>query len=126
MKDNSIELQRIVLRLKIEKYILLDLWLDYSPEIRGDVYIYGAGVVGKLLSRCFKNRPKAFIDKKKELHDINGVPVICLDECQATLFRKGDTIIVTPIWAFDEIKEKLLNICPDVNVLSIEKLMEDM
>ena len=44
MKENSIELQRIVLRLKIEKYILLDLWLDYSPEIRGDVYIYGAVV----------------------------------------------------------------------------------
>lgn len=124
MDNKLIELQRTILRLKLEKFILLNLWVDYFPEIKEDVYIYGAGKVGKLLSRCFKNKPKAFIDVKDGLSDINGIPTICLSKCQPSQFKEGDTVIVTPVWAFDEIKDSLLNISPDINILSLEKLME--
>lgn len=123
-KKQLMEFQRTQLRLKLEKFIMLGLWLDYCPEIYGKTYIYGAGILGKLVLRCFKNKPKSFIDVKNGLDDINGVPVLCLKNCKSPQFDSDDTIIVTPVWEFDEIKRNLLNIKYDINIVSLEKLME--
>lgn len=113
------------MRLKLEKYLAFDLKMDYCPEIIGNAIIYGAGNNGKLLLRCFDKTPVAFIDAKHGLQDICGIPVINIEECRNILNEKS-TVIVTPIWAFDEIKADLLKLEPKVNVISLEKLVEKL
>lgn len=123
-ENRLIEMQRTILRLKIEKFILFNLWIDYFPEVSGNVYIYGAGMLGKLLLRCFQNKPTAFIDTKEGLKDINGVQTLCVDTISAVQFYCGDSVIVTPVWDFDEISRKLLNICPYINIISLDNILE--
>ena len=72
---NEEDLLRELMRLKLEKFIYLNLVMDYSPYIDGHIAIYGAGMLGKLLYRSFDSKPVAFIDKKEGLDRICDTPV---------------------------------------------------
>ena len=101
--------------------------MDYYPELKDkdNVIIYGAGHIGKLLLRCFDCKPIAFIDAKKGLNDICGVPVFHLDDCEYVL-NDNTVVIVTPVWDFNEIKTNLLKYRSSVTVISLEKLVEKL
>jgi hypothetical protein len=123
-EKKQIDLQRTVLRLKLEKFILYNLSMDYCPEIHGNIYIYGAGMIGKLLLRSFEHAPAAFIDSKEGLNDINGIKTLCMGQISTNQFEHDDTVIVSPVWDFDVISEKLLSINGTLNVVSLEKILE--
>lgn len=127
MDENTIiEYQRTIMRLKLEKFISYNLFMDYNPDIRGDVIIYGAGQIGKLLFRCFDRRPIAFIDAKQGLSDICGVPIYCVDTCTDRQITNDCTVIVTPIWAYESISQKVMQINSLANIISLEKLVEKL
>ena len=125
MDKITIDHLRTIMRLKLEKFLAFDLKMDYCPEISGHAVIYGAGIVGKLLLRCFDNPPVAFIDAKYGLNDVCGIPVYNIEECEDIL-NENTTVIVTPVWAFDEIKSSLLQYNSKVTVISLEKLVEKL
>ncbi len=125
-ESRNADYQRTILRLKVEKFIYCNLFMDYCPEIKGNVYIYGAGKIGKLLLRCFEQTPIAFIDAKENLGDIRGVPVFCVNNILEKQFTGDNTVIVTPIWAYEEICNKLLGINARLNIVSLEKILEKM
>lgn len=126
VKMNEEDLLRELMRLKLEKFIYLNLVMDYSPYIHGNIAIYGAGMLGKLLYRSFDSKPVAFIDKKEALDRICDTPVYSLHHCSKEIMDKIDVVIVTPIWAFDEIEKNIKGICERVNVLSLAKLVEKL
>lgn len=125
-EQKIIDYQRTILRLKLEKFIFLNLLMDYCPDVKGNVSIYGAGQLGKLVYRCFENKPISFLDSKSGLQDICETPVLCMKECTKEELRQCDTVIVTPIWAYDEICRDIKQICPSINVISLERLVEKL
>ena len=125
-EQQIIDLKRTVLRLKLEKFMFLDMQMDYDPLIQSDVYIYGAGELGKLLFRCFDTKPKGFIDKKKGLKNICQVPVYCIDELSEVELSEGCTVIVTPVWAIDSIENAIYKYNTKVKVVNLEDLVKGL
>lgn len=126
VETRLIDYQRTILRLKLEKMIFLNLFIDYFPEVFGNVVIYGAGVVGKMLLRCCKTPPVAFIDAKQDIKDICGIKVYHIDDDLSDLLKEVNTIIVTPIWAYGDIKVQMASYAPNVNIVSLDKLVEKL
>ena len=122
-ENKEADFLREIMRLKLEKFIFLDLNMEFSPCIKGSVAIYGAGILGKLLFRSFEEKPVAFIDQKQGLNDICGIPVYGIDDCSKELLNQIDTIVITPIWAAEEIEKNIKKICDTVNIVSLERLV---
>lgn len=121
-----VDYQRTIIRLKLEKFILYNLYMDYFPELKGDVIIYGAGELGKLLLRCFESLPKLFIDVKDNIVDICDIPVLPLKQCTREQIRDDDIVIITPVWAYDLIFQNIKDINPRTRVISLERLVEKL
>lgn len=127
MDTKCIDLRRELLRLKLEKFIMLGLRMDDIPNIRGQVVIYGAGTVGKLLLRCFEKKPDVFWDKRLCGQEICSIPVYSVQEGVDRLSKNKDTtIIVTPVWDFEKICNEVEGDNPFVTVISLEELLEKL
>lgn len=110
-------------------YKMLYLWLknklnnknleDYFLKNQiNTIAIYGAGNLGELLYDELKNSNKIHIKYFIDQSNINGnlykIPIINLEQIHNV--EEIDFIIVTPIYAYDEIRENL-------NKLGFKKLM---
>lgn len=128
MENRSIDDIRTILRLKLEKFLFWDLRMDYLTQIKGEVVIYGAGTIGKVLYKCFDNKPKAFWDANPNLSFVCGLPVYCIEEGVELLadLESDITVIVTPIWAFEEIEKKIKMFDANINVISLEGLLNKL
>ena len=128
MENRSIDDIRTILRLKLEKFISWDLRMDYLSQIKGEVIIYGAGAIGKELYKCFDNKPRAFWDANPNLSFVYGLPVYRIEEGAKFLadIENDITVIVTPVWAFDEIRNNINALIGNVNVISLEGLVEKL
>lgn len=86
------------------------------------IIIYGLGKIGShLLDYCLQNSVDVVcaIDNK-DLRQVKGIPVYPIDKL--TELERVDGIIVTPVYEFNSIKERL-NILTNFNVLSIEDII---
>lgn len=126
MNNTCVDYCRTIMRLKLEKFLAYNLKMDYCPEVDGEVVIYGAGELGKLAALCFEKKPSFFIDVKKGLNDIGGIPVYCLKECSKELLNGIGTVIITPIWSYEEICREIIKLNSETNVISLEKLVEKL
>lgn len=128
MDNRRVDDIRTILRLKLEKFIAWELRMDYVSEVKGDVVIYGAGVIGKELFKCFDNKPKAFWDANPNLSCVCGIPVYNMEEGAKLLsdLEHGVTVIVTPVWAFEEIKNSIKTLNNNINVISLEGLVDKL
>lgn len=121
------ELIRNDLIIKLLKYQFYGLSVEDDPEIKGDVIVYGAGKLGRQLLPCIRKKLICFIDKSERIESCEGLPVYRLDSRELKEIIKSKkviTIIVTPVWEFYNIKEYILDCYPDVNVVSLEKVVE--
>lgn len=117
---------RKILELKLEKFLFFNLLMDFHPLIKGDVVVYGAGKLGRLLFKTFKHSPVAFIDIDKTKQYMLGKPVFHLDGDGLGSFLEGKTVVVTPVWEFDIIAENIKCINDNINVVSLESLLEKL
>uniref|UniRef100_UPI004057A3B7 glycosyltransferase family 8 protein n=1 Tax=Agathobacter sp. TaxID=2021311 RepID=UPI004057A3B7 len=87
------------------------------------IAIYGAGHLGRHLQNCLQNngiRTKFFLDVV-EGGSISGVPRYTVK--QLHILKKVDAIIVTPVYAFNEIK-KMLSESVACKIISLEEIIE--
>lgn len=127
MHDQQLkDYERTILRLKLEKFIYMDMLMDYHPNVNKNVVIYGAGEVGKLLSRCFERQPKAFIDVKEGIRHVYQIPVYHFRDIPNCLFDNECTVIVTPVWDFELIEKNIRKINAEVRIISVDRLLEGL
>lgn len=93
------------------------------------VAIYGMGTLGELLYQELKEsgvKVTYFVDKKaNELYyGIDDLPVIGIEEMAGN--EKVDAVIVTPVFDYDTVSEKIENVGADVNLMSLEDIIFDM
>ncbi len=89
----------------------------------GPVLVYGAGVIGRrvvLKSPLLKGRIAAFIDKYLYEPELNGIPIIKPHEIKD--FEDVHTIVVAVPHEMDNIKEDLLKLRSDVQIVSVNDL----
>lgn len=94
----------------------------------GRIAIYGMGILGEL----FYNEAKAegievvgFVDKNAEIlvEGIDGLPLMPIMEMEA---QGVDSVIVTPIFAYDEIAAEIESICgTDINIISLDSIYSE-
>jgi lactate dehydrogenase-like 2-hydroxyacid dehydrogenase len=122
---------------KYKKYFrILDKWLEINESGRSleeyftengfkNIAVYGMGKIGvhltKGLQGCSKVKITYGIDKSVKNLMLGGCPIYTLDDHLADV----DAVIVTAVFAYDEVKgelEKKLN-CP---IVSLEDVMESL
>ncbi|WP_144351384.1 nucleoside-diphosphate sugar epimerase/dehydratase [Sporomusa termitida] len=98
---------------------LASYFVDHHYKTVG---IYGAGDLGSLLYAELKGsniKVKYFVDRNSEgLLQVAGVPVIALNDIPK--HAHIDVLIVTPIGNFDEICRDLIQIVPELSVISLK------
>lgn len=128
-KSFYLELIRDELLRKLMKFQHCRLLIEECPDINGQIYIYGAGKLGKAILPCMKYEPKGFIDGNHMLNNCFGFKVYHLgtEEIKEELADGTDkTVIVTPVWDIDVITENLLLNFPELNVVSLKKVVGDI
>lgn len=90
--------------------------------------IYGASALGELLylelQKQKEVRVRCFFDKKAEvMPQCCGLPVIHPKHYKD--IEQIDTLIVTPVFFFEEIKKELLPARPEIAVINLLTIMED-
>jgi hypothetical protein len=128
LKEFHKEIKRNELLLKVERYGSMGLWIDEDPCVKGEIFIYGAGKLGRNLISCVKNvnNVKGYIDGNPSIKSCLGIPVWHLaDSEMSKLLSKKDTatVIVTPVWDFENIKENLQKVFCNVNVISLKEVV---
>lgn len=126
MDKELINLKREVLRLKLEKYIAYNLRADYFPDIKEKVVIYGAGILGKKLYRCFEKKPVAYWDKNKKNNYLCGIPVLLPNEGIEEFDKGNITVVVTPVWDYETIKHEILKNSSELHIVSLENIVEGL
>lgn len=115
-KENASLEYRYYLMTRIDKMDLAEI------DLPDEIVIYGAGAVGKHFYQRIKEKCGVafFIDKSPKENVYDGIeifrignPIDCSNEIP---------IIVTPCYEYVEIKEKLLNLYGEMNVISLEDL----
>ena len=124
MNDEAKNYIREILRLKLEKFIFLDMTVDDIPEVSGNIVIYGAGMIGKLLYRCFDTKPIAFWDESLDKKELLSVSVYTISEGVKQLSEESVTVIVTPVWDYEMINNQIKAIKPSIKVVSLMNLLE--
>ena len=124
-----IELQRNELLRKLEGWSISGLSVDEFPGLAERVIIYGAGKLGRLLSGCFTQKLDCLIDRSGKLDFCEGYTVFRPDS--AVLEKRIEdgrdySVIVTPVWEYETIREMLLDRFPLLNVISLKTVMERM
>lgn len=121
-------------------YTVLSQWLNNNlegkkiaeylmKEKKKTIAIYGAGKLGELLYRELADSDivvKCFIDKDASslcygLDEISVKPIEKLHDEEGI-----DAIIVTPVFAYDEIEENIHRILSGIKVMSLEDVVFDM
>lgn len=125
-KNFLTEIKRNELLVKIKKYSMLQCKVDYDPVIEGRIVIYGAGKLGRALVNCMNEGLLCFLDQSDKINSVSGYPVYQPDSPD---FRKLNdenrlTVLVTPVWDYWEIREQLINSYPQLNIVSVEKVVE--
>ena len=123
LKNLFKEVKRNELLLKAERFRRYQLLIEDSPYVYGDIYIYGAGKLGRSLSRCSR-KVFGFIDGNACVSNCAGLPVYSpkSDELRQK-FTKEVTVIVTPIWDMDIIKDEFNREYPDINIVSATDIL---
>lgn len=119
------EVKRNDLLVKTERFISYRLWLDDDPNVYGDVFIYGAGKLGRSLLKCTRS-VEGFIDGNINLNTCEGVKVYHLgtEEIKKCIDSgKEVTVIITPVWDYDILQDKLQKEFPEINIISAESLV---
>ena len=119
------EMKRNDLLIKTERFISYRLWLDDDPNVVGEIFIYGAGKLGRSLLKCARN-VQGFIDGNRNLNTCEGVKVYhpATEELRQRIdLGKKVTVIVTPVWDFDLLQERLKKEFLEINVISVESLV---
>ena len=119
------ENQRNNMLLKLEKFCQCNLWIEDCPQIEGDIYIYGAGKAGRSLVRCTK-KISGFIDSNVNLTSCEGIRVYQPYTSELNkMIEDGErvTVIITPVWDYDVLSEKLKDNYPLIRTVSLDELM---
>lgn len=119
------DLIRTVLSLKLDIFLLYGLIADCFPELRENVVIYGAGILGKQLYRAFEKKPCAFIDGKV-VGEIGETAVYKFEDLPDEIMTSNTTVIVTPIWDYEDIFIRIKEKYGDVNVISLEEIIDKL
>jgi hypothetical protein len=125
----NIEVRRNSLYLRMLKYQMYGCVLEDEPFIKGKVIIYGAGKVGRVLADCSnKNVVACFLESTDRLQKVDGIPVyrIGSDEIKGIMEDSDTTIIVTPVWDFEDVYQGIYNAYPNASVISVEKVVEKL
>lgn len=125
LKNFFNEIKRNDLLLKTERAMSYRLWLDENPMLMGRIFIYGAGKLGRSLTKCIHN-VSGFIDGNRNLKSCEGIQVFHMDTDalkEQLDTGKNATIIVTPIWDYEIIAEDVMAEFPDINVISAKDLV---
>lgn len=128
-KNFYLELIRDELLRKLMKFQHCRLLIEECPDIIGQIYIYGAGKLGKAILPCMKYEPKGFIDGNHMLNNCLGFKVYHLgtEEISDELADGTDkTVIITPVWDIDVISENLILNFPNLNIVSLKKVVGDI
>ena len=117
------EIKRNDLLLKAERFRRYQLLIEDSPNVYGDIYIYGAGKLGRSLARCSR-RVCGFIDENISGTSCVGLPIYSADNKQLReMLSKEITVVVTPVWDIDLIKDNLKSMCPNINIVSATEIL---
>jgi hypothetical protein len=102
--------------------------LDDEPFIKGKTVIYGAGKIGRLLAECSKENVICFADNSDKLKCWGDCLVYQMDseELKTIIGENQITFIITPIWDFEEIYENIISKFPLANIISVEKVVENL
>lgn len=129
-KDNLIfdlkkELGRLEILEQRHQLLLKILKTDYEAmQLPDKIIIYGAGDNGKTFYEMIKNKCNVvcFIDSAPKSNDYKGVPIVNIQEYN---FEEEILIVVTPIYAQDEIRECIKRICGNdkVRMVSLEEML---
>ena len=88
------------------------------------VAIYGRGILGELLYHELKEmniEVKYFIDVNCDMYlNIDNIPIIDVDELGEQ--ERVDVVIITPIFALEDISEKIRETDPSININSIDDI----
>ena len=96
-------------------------------EFTDRVIIYGAGGVGKLLCDKIMDQCKviSFIDVNPKESNYRNIPI---NKSQGVEMEEDEniSIIVTPVYSFEEIRETLKVVCPTkINIISLEEVLSN-
>ncbi len=90
------------------------------------LFIYGAGNHGKLLMNILITMPdievKGFIEGKASMTECNGRKVYNIPDLSKQLLEDA-TIIVTPIFAYDEIKTQLMHYTEQKYIIGLDQII---
>lgn len=124
-----LEIKRNELLSKLRKYAVFECCVEHDLLIKGRrIVIYGAGKLGRALLDCMKGEPLCFLDQKDGLQNVCGYPVYRPKSREfQTLYNKHRlSVIVTPVWDYWEIREQLTKNSHELNVISLEKVVEKL
>ncbi|MGE7090252.1 LicD family protein [Lysinibacillus sp. NPDC048646] len=91
------------------------------------VAIYGIGELGKRLIESLRHSKivvELIIDKNNKLETYEDIQVT--DSIQTILRSNIDCVIVTPVFDFDIIYDKIVILNGDIKVLSLEQILDDL
>lgn len=96
---------------------------DFNNSIiPNHIIIYGAGVIGKELYKQIKKytKIKCFVDKQKAGSEFDNIKIISVDEL---IYEKGVKIIVSATYDFKNIRNELLNIFENDDIISLDTIL---
>ncbi len=126
-RDFWYDIIRNGLFFKLLKFQSFELSIEDIPSIKENVIIYGAGKIGLLLLQILKKDPICFIDASEDLHNCQGIEVFRLDDriLKRKIYKEEQiSIIVTPVWDFMEITEKIRELYPSIHIISVEDIVK--
>lgn len=106
----------------ITKIETIDYNIVHIPE---EMIIYGTGTIGKAFYHKVKNKCRIlfFMDANPAESSYEGIPVIFKNRMDRKYFNTA--IIVTPCYEYQEIKEGLVNLYGDLNIVALTDFFEN-
>lgn len=99
--------------------------INYNKiHIPKEIIIYGTGTIGKAFYHKIKNKCRIlfFMDANPTESSYEGIPVILKNRMDRKYFNTA--IVVTPCYEYEEIKEGLVNLYGDLNIIALTDLFE--
>lgn len=122
------EIKRTELLGKLTKFQMLGCSLDFDTDMKGKIFIYGAGKIGKLACDSLSDKLLGFIDEFAEFESCKGYPVFRLESAELKeLIERTDevTVLVTVPWDIEKISTAIETSYPKItSIVSIEKAVE--
>lgn len=121
--------RREALIARLTKFMYMGLSLDNFPELQGQIILYGAGQAGRMIFNCFERNVVCFVDRSENCTICCGVPVYKLMSdklCDIVQSREITTFIVTPVTEPETIMDEILQLYPQVNVITAESVVSGL